>query len=142
MDDVLTFPSRYVTPSEDAFTDRVDTRALELWERNLRLTAELCRKQRVHAIYVPQILNWTALVSDKPYGFIPFVRDRDLKKIMDSYHISMEKVASQENAGYVGEMLNEPFSEKDFYDNGHFNVEGNRRFARVLARYIRQESQR
>ncbi len=136
MDDVAMNASKSFAPTEDAFTDRVDIRALELWERNLGLIAELCKKQGVRPIFVPQIMNWKVLVSDRPNAWFPYVRDRDIKKILDTYHASMEKVARQVNVPYVGEMLGVPFSEADFIDNGHFSPEGNRRFAQVLANYV------
>ena len=126
-------------PTKDDFTDQVDQRALALWERNLQLIAELCKKQGVRPMFVPQIMNWKALLGDGCYGWFPYVRDRDIKKIMEAYHRSMEKVASQEGLPYVAQMLEAPFSESDFVDNGHFSPEGNRRFAAVLAKHIKAE---
>jgi lysophospholipase L1-like esterase len=137
MEDVAVHASRYVSPTKDAFTDRVDQRALDLWERNLKLIAELCTTQGVRPIFVPQIMNWQALASDKPDAWFPYVRDRDVKKIMAAYHTSMESVARQEGVTYVGEALDVPFSSADFMDIGHFSPEGNRRFARLLAERIK-----
>jgi len=125
--------ARYARGTEEQFTDRVDTRAIELWERNLKLIAELCKKQGVRPVFAPQILNYKELVSDRPYGWFPFVRDRDIKKIMAAYHASMEKVAKAEGVDYINELLDEPFTDGDFIDNGHFSAEGCQRFARVLA---------
>jgi lysophospholipase L1-like esterase len=134
---VETHGSRQVPPTKDAFTDRVDQRALDLWERNIRLIADLCKLQGVRPIFVPQIMNWEALVSDRPYGWFPYVRDRDIRKIMEAYHASMERVAKAEGVSYAGEMLGVPFSKADFVDNGHFSAEGDRRFAQVLAKRIK-----
>jgi lysophospholipase L1-like esterase len=128
--------AHYARGTEDQFTDRVDTRAIELWERNLKLTAELCKKQGVRAVFAPQILNYNQLVSDRPYGWFPFVRDCDVKKIMAAYHASMEKVAKAEGVDYIQELLTEPFAEGDFIDNGHFSAQGCQRFARVVAARI------
>lgn len=136
LDDPAHSAKSIVAPTDDAFTDHVDQRALELWERNLRLIAVLCKAQGVRPVFVPQIMNWNVLVSDGSYGWFPYVRDRDIKKIMESYHASMEKVAKEEGVTYVGEMLNVPFSASDFVDNGHFSPEGNKRFAQVLAKAL------
>ncbi len=136
MDDPANSATKIVSPTEDAFTDRVDQRAIELWERNLRLLVTLCKAQGVRPVFVPQIMNWKVLVSDKSYGWFPYVRDRDIKKIMDAYHASMEKVAKEEGVSYVGQMLEVPFSASDFVDNGHFSAEGNKRFAEVLAKAL------
>jgi len=48
-------------------------------------------------------------------------------------------VAKQEGLPHVAQMLDVPFSESDFVDNGHFSPEGNRRFAEVLAKQIKAE---
>jgi len=58
---------------------------------------------------------------------------------MEAYHAGMEKVAKQEGLPHVAQMLDVPFSESDFVDNGHFLPEGNRRFAEVLAKQIKAE---
>ena len=55
----------------------------------------LCKLQGFRAVFVPQIMNWEALVSDKPSAWSPFVRDRDQERIMEAYHGSMERVASR-----------------------------------------------
>ena len=81
-------------PTRDAFTDHVDQRALDNWERTFRLTAD-SGLQGFRAVFVPQIMNWEALVSDKPHAWSPFVRDKDQERIMEAYHGSMERVASR-----------------------------------------------
>ena len=130
-------PAKYISPTKDAFTDRVDQRALDLWERNLRFIAQLCKSQGVRAVFAPQVMNWEVLVSDKATPWFPFVRDADIKKIMEAYHATMAKVAKEEGAGYAEEILQAPFSKADFKDNGHFSAEGNRRFAQVMARRLK-----
>src|SRR6266581_1364947 len=124
---------RQMKGSPDALTDRIDQRALGLYERNLHNIVTLCKKQGVEAVLIPQILNYDLLTSDKPYGWIPFVRDRDLKKVMGAYNETMAKVAQEEGVPFVSGVLAEKFEPSDFVDNGHFSKEGNRRFAAALA---------
>ncbi len=117
----------------DTLTDRIDQRALGLYERNLSLIAALCRKQGVRAVFVPQLLNYEALTSEKPYGWLPFVRDRDLKKVMSAYNESMAKVAMQESVEFARGILGLRWVASDFIDQGHLSRAGNQRFARALA---------
>jgi lysophospholipase L1-like esterase len=124
----------------DAFTDRIDQRALGHYERNLKLIAAVCRKQGVRPVFVPQILNYKVLTSDKPYGWLPFVRDRDLKKVMAAYNETVAKVAQQENIGYASEVLHLNYGDADFVDNGHFSPVGNERFAGALADALERTS--
>jgi hypothetical protein len=59
---------------------------------------------------------------------------------MEAYYRSMEKVAKEEGAAYVAEVLDARFQKTDFLDSGHFSVDGSRRLARVLAKRLRGES--
>jgi hypothetical protein len=131
MDPEVVRGSQKGTP--DALTDRIDLRALGLYERNLGLIAAICRKQGILPVFVPQILNYEALTSDQAYGWLPFVRDRDLKKVMSAYNASMAKVAKQEGAAFAREVLDVPYTAADFIDRGHFSRAGNQHFAAVLA---------
>ena len=117
----------------DAFTDRPDQRALGHYERNLRNIVAVCRKQNIVPVFVPQILNYHVLTSDKPYGWLPFVRDRDLKAIMAAYNERLERVAKEEEVLFAKEVLQQNYPPTDFVDNGHFSEAGNKRFAGALS---------
>lgn len=129
---------REVKGTPDALTDKIDMRALGHYERNLRTIIAICRKQRVEPVFLPQVLNYRVLTSDKPYGFLPFVRDRDLKKVMAAYNETMERVAREENVVFGKEILEQPYGEAHFIDNGHFSREGNRLFAGALAQCLQR----
>jgi lysophospholipase L1-like esterase len=124
----------------DAFTDRIDMRAISLYERNLREIATLCRSQGVQPIFVPQFLNYKVLTSDKPYGWIPFVRDRDLETVIHAYNASLEKVAKEENVPFGGEVLEDHYGESDFIDNGHLSRGGNEKLSHAMLRIIQRSS--
>lgn len=131
--DVMT---RYVQGDADQLTDRIDQRALGLFERNMRLIAASCRQQGIATVFIPQIMNYEALTSDQPYGFLPFVRDRDLKTCMAAYNATLEKVAHEEGVGFLSEMLGEKFATTEFLDQGHFTRAGNEHFAKVVGAYL------
>ena len=117
----------------DAFTDRADQRALAHYERNLRNIVAVCRKQGVVPVFVPQILNYQVLTSDKPYGWLPFVRDKDLKAVMGAYNERLARVAEEETVLCAKAVLEPSYDQSDFVDNGHFSEAGNKRFATALA---------
>ena len=83
-------------------------------------------------------MNYEALTSDQPYGFLPFVRDRDLKTYMAAYNATLEKVAREEGVGFLGEMLEEKFAVTEFLDQGHFTRAGNEHFSKVIGAYLQR----
>ena len=121
-----------------ALTDQIDARALSLYERNLGLIIAICRQQGVRPIFIPQVLNYAELTSDQPYGWLPFVRDRDLKKVIAAYNETLAKVAQREGVGYIGEVLEPEYQAADFSDNGHFTNAGNEKFARAVEAGLRR----
>jgi lysophospholipase L1-like esterase len=124
--------------TEDAFTAKIDMRALGHYERNLRNIIALCRQQGVRPVFVPQIMNYRVLTSDKPYGFLPFVRDRDLKTVIGAYNEAMARVAAEEQVVFASEVLEPSYSDDNFIDQGHFSREGNRVFAGALQRALKR----
>jgi lysophospholipase L1-like esterase len=120
----------------DRLTDRVDPRALGLYLRNMRSIIALDRSMGVIPVLIPQLLNYDALTADAPYGWIPYVKDKDLKTGMAAYNEGMRRLAEEQDVDFVGEVLRAPFDGADFWDNGHFNKGGNEKFARIVARYV------
>lgn len=119
-------------------TAKIDERALDLYTRNLRLLISLCRAQGVRPIMVPQIMNYEALTSDKPYGWLPYVKDKDLKTVIGAYNEAMRKVSVAEKADYAASVLDVKYDRSWFADDvGHFSPGGNERFAEMVARAVR-----
>ncbi len=117
----------------------VDERALSIYERNLRGLAALCREQGVKPVFVPQIMNYLQLTSSASYGWMPYVRDCDLKDLIPHYNDRLRAVAESEKAGYAGDVLAFEWKDSDFVDYGHFSAAGNRQFARMIADYLVRE---
>ena len=121
----------------DQLTDKIDPRARNLYMRNLRSIIAVNRSMGIEPILIPQLLNYERLTADSTYGWIPYIRDKDLKSGMAAYNEGMRTVAAEQHVGFVGEVLQAPFGNDDFWDNGHFNEQGTLKFAEILARYIR-----
>jgi len=123
--------------TSDQFTDRIDERALGLYKRNIKLLISLCRAQNIKPIFIQQVLNYEKLTGDRPYGWLPYVKDRDLKKITEAYNRALKEVCIEEKADFIEEVLNINYTQQYFVDNlGHFSPYGNQEFARVIAGYL------
>jgi lysophospholipase L1-like esterase len=128
----------YIEPDATAFTDTIDPRAIQLYQRNLRSIAAIARSLKIAPVFVPQVLNYEQLTGEGAYGWLPYVRDKDLKSVMSSYNRAMQDVASELRVPFVGAVLQEKFENQDFIDNGHFNQKGSAHFAQVLAQFIKE----
>src|SRR5262249_7442381 len=94
----------------------------------------------LRAILVPQVLNVDLLTGDEPYGWVPFVRDKDLAHAMQVYDQTMRDVAAESSAEFVASLLDEKLTTADFVDVGHFSPHGDAKFARLLANTIRGQA--
>ena len=128
-----------VVGAAEKFTTKVDKRALDLYRRNAKLLITLCRAQGIRPVMVPQVLRYDMLTGDKEYEWIPYVKDKDIKAIMDVYNDALKDLCAKEKADFVGEVLAVNYDKSHFVDNyGHFTPSGNNVFADVLMQYIKK----
>ena len=112
--------------------------ALEaLYERNIRSISAINRARGIATIWVGQLLNRERLQGDGRYGWLPLVRDRDLWPLQQRFNAILERTAKALGDVYVG-IPPDSFTGADFVDNGHFSVQGARRFAERLAPEVRE----
>ncbi len=116
---------------------RTDPRALEIFRRNLRSIVALARARGVVPVLAPQIVNRTRLTSEGRYGWLPFVRDRDVPALVDAYNAVLAEVAAERDVAYLAELLETGWTPEDFLDEGHFSPSGARRFASIVAAALR-----
>jgi lysophospholipase L1-like esterase len=107
-----------------------------LYERNIRAISAINRQRGVTTIWVGQLLNRAQLSSDGRYGWLPLVRDRDLWPMQQKANALLARTAKDLGDIYV-DVPTDSFSDADFVDNGHFSVQGARRFADDLAPVVR-----
>ena len=91
----------------------------------------------IKPVFIPQVLNYAQLTGDGRYGWIPFIKDKDIRNVLAEYNKTMEGVAADLNVAYVGGVLAEDFPPEAFIDNGHFNATGGELFADIVMQYIR-----
>jgi lysophospholipase L1-like esterase len=107
-----------------------------LYERNIRAISAINRQRGVTTIWVGQLLNRAQLSGDGRYGWLPLVRDRDLWPLQQTANALLGRTAKALGDIYV-DVPTDSFSDSDFVDNGHFSVQGARRFADDLAPVVR-----
>lgn len=129
-----------VEGTKDKFTTKIDNRALDLYRRNIRLIISLCRAQGIRPIMIPQIFNYEKLTSDKPYGWIPYIKDKDLKVVAGVYNKALQEICDADRVEFVKEVLDIRYGDAYFVDGlGHFSPYGNKEFARTIARYLKRQ---
>ena len=107
-----------------------------LYERNIRAISAINRQRGVTTIWVGQLLNRAQLSGDGRYGWLPLVRDHDLWPLQQKANALLARTAKELGDIYV-DVPTDSFSDADFVDNGHFSVQGARRFADDLAPVVR-----
>ncbi len=134
--DLMLDQSPPTIPTGAEFTADVDARALALYRRNLTNILALSKAQGVRPVLIPHLLNETALTAETSYGWIPYVRDKHLPRMMATYNRVLREVAS-ENAEIALSVVQEgDFEPADFADQGHFSSGGSRKFASLVATAI------
>ena len=106
------------------------------FERNVRTISTINRSRGIPSIWVGQLLNRAAFTGEGRYGWLPLVRDRDVPALLD--HLNDRLMRTAHDLGDVSIAVPpESFGPADFFDNGHFSVQGAKRFAAVLAPTVR-----
>ena len=107
-----------------------------LYERNIREISAINRQRGVITLWVGQLLNRARLSGDGRYGWLPLVRDRDLWPMEQKLNAVLARTAKELGDIHV-DVPPDSFGNADFVDNGHFSVQGARRFADYLAPVVR-----
>jgi hypothetical protein len=131
--DVLFDRSPPALPTDAAFSDSADARALTLFRRNLKNILALSRAQGVRPVLIPHLLNENSRTSEGSYGWIPYVRDKDLPRLLSTYNRTLIEVASEHDEISLDAVQRAEFQPVDFTDQGHFSSRGNRKFATIVA---------
>jgi lysophospholipase L1-like esterase len=122
---------------EGAPSDRMDPRVSALFTENMELIGEIGRHFGVKVLFVSQVANYSNLTADRVRGgWLPFVRDKDVKPMMQALDRDMQLAAAASGAIYLGAPQAENWTAADFFDSMHFTAEGSQKFARSLAKDI------
>ncbi len=106
------------------------------FERNVRTISAINRSRGVATIWVGQLVNRAAFTGEGRYGWLPLVRDRDVPAVLEKLNERLAKTAHELGDPSVS-VPPDSFGPADFVDNGHFSVQGARRFAAALLPTVR-----
>jgi hypothetical protein len=118
-------------------SDQPDPQLSQIYRDNMRLIALIGQQFHVKVVFVPQLLNYARLTTDQR-SYPPFIRDRDMKKLMGLLNDDLADVARQSGAAFLTSPLATEWSDGDFADVGHFNAAGDEKFAKTIVDDVRR----
>jgi hypothetical protein len=113
--------------------------ALEaFYASNLRAISAINRGRRIRTVWVAQILNRQRLAGDGMYGWMPYVRDRDVWPLQARFNEILRDTARDLDDPFVDADI-ESFTAGDFIDEGHFTPAGAIKFAHRIGPAILED---
>jgi lysophospholipase L1-like esterase len=133
-DSFIPYPPAYLrmAPEEDT-----DPRLEFIFRKNIKTLTTINRSRDVPTIFIGQILNRERLTSNDRYGWLPRVKDKDVWRLQEKFNEILQTEAMQIGAHYIAVDI-ERFQDSDFVDNGHFSVQGAKKFSDLIAQQIKQ----
>lgn len=112
--------------------------ALEaLYIRNLKSISAINKQRGIKTVWIGQLLNRAQLTGDGQYGWLPYVRDRDVWPLQVRFNQLLRETAREMGDAYVDVPIEE-FVAGDFVDQGHFSASGAAKFAARVAPPVRE----
>ena len=109
--------------------------SLKMSLNNVIKIIQINKNQKIISVFIPQLLNFESLKSENAYGWIPFVADRDLEKLIKFYNNKIKKISESLDAIYL-DIDYKLFDSNDFVDQGHFSPNGASKFASLISSKI------
>jgi lysophospholipase L1-like esterase len=78
------------------------------------------------------------MTRETEQDWAPYMKQKNLKAIIQVFNDETKTIAQQEKVPFVDPALKGNFVSADFLDEGHFNGQGNEKFAAILASYIKE----
>ena len=108
------------------------------FERNVRTISAINRERGVRTLWVGQLLNRARLQGDGQYGWLPYVRDKDVWPLQARFNEILARTAQALGDPLIAAPI-EAFGAADFSDQGHFSAQGAARFAGYIAPVVARE---
>lgn len=108
------------------------------YRRNVEAISAINRGRGVRTIWVPQQLNRARLTGDGRYGWLPFVRDKDVWPLAQRFNAILAETAHSLSDVLI-DIPDDAFGNVDFVDQGHFSAAGATKFANLLAPVVARE---
>ena len=117
-------------------SDQPDPELSRYYRENMELIALIGREFHVKVIFVPQLLNYANLTTDR-ISYLLFIRDKDTKKLMGFLNNELAAAAKASGATFLTSPLSRAWTGADFADDGHFNAAGADKFAKTIVDGVR-----
>ena len=108
------------------------------FERNVRAISAINRERGVRTLWIGQLLNRARLLGDGQYGWLPYVKDKDVWPLQARFNEILARTAQLLGDPMIPAPI-EAFGTADFTDQGHFSVAGARKFAGYVAPVVARE---
>lgn len=108
------------------------------YERNLRAISAINRERGVKTLWIGQLLNRARLQGNDQYGWLPYVRDKDVWPLQQRFNEILARTAKALDDPLIPAPI-EAFGADDFVDQGHFSAQGARRFVGYVAPVVARE---
>jgi len=123
-------PGGTVGGEPDAVLERI-------FARNVETISTLNRARGIRTLWVGQLMNRAALTSATPSYWIQYVPPNKVYELIQRLSAILQREAALLGDVYAGLPV-EQLDNIGFVDEGHFTLEGSRRFAAMLAPAIRE----
>jgi len=124
--------------TEGTFAEDIDKHTMDIFRANIRSIIGLAKAHNIVPVFVPQILNYERLTGTGSYGWMPRVRDGDVKKFMGIYNEEMRSISKEMRVTFIKAPLNWNWTDSDFVDQGHFSAKGNRIFGELILEALKK----
>ena len=111
-------------------------RLSKIYRDNIRLIAAIGKTFGVRVIFIPQVLDYSRMTGDSIWGGEPFIKAKDMKKLMGLMNQDMAEAAGESQAYFLAAPLSETWTDGDFFDMGHFNPAGALKFAQSISQSV------
>lgn len=107
----------------------------EIFARNVATISAINRQRAIRTIWIGVLLDPRHLTAETASSWAPFVRYKDLPRLMERLNALLKRQAEALGDVHV-ELPGEAFEQGGFRDHVHFTEEGSLIFARLLAPMI------
>jgi lysophospholipase L1-like esterase len=105
--------------------------------RNINTLYAINHQRGINTVFIGQLLNRSQLKDDKPYGWLPYVNDKDVWPLQLHFNQLLKVESEKLHTLYIDAGI-DSFEENDFGDQGHFTAKGSKKFAERIAKSIFQ----
>ncbi len=109
-----------------------DSKLEKIFSDNLSTIHFLNDPLKIKTVFIAQILNREKLTGDSIYGWLPFVKDKDVWPLQSRFNEIMRKKSKDIGDLFVDVGIDN-FVNEDFVDNGHFSEKGSKKFAKLVS---------